>query len=74
MGKFESPNKLRGSIYMKGPLQYPRRIKMNFEETLSLLETLIPAVIGGTIGLLALVGLREFFRETKIAFKKSVRA
>ncbi len=47
---------------------------MNFEETLSLLETLIPAVIGGTIGLLALVGLREFFRETKIAFKKSVRA
>ena len=47
---------------------------MNFEETLSLLGTLIPAVIGGTIGLLALVGLREFFRETKIAFKKSVRA
>ncbi len=34
----------------------------------------MPAVIGGTIGVLALVGLREFFKETKIAFKKSMRA
>tara|TARA_B100000029_G_C16954070_1_gene733702 strand:+ start:170 stop:313 length:144 start_codon:yes stop_codon:yes gene_type:complete len=47
---------------------------MTFEETLSLIETLMPAVIGGTIGVLALVGLREFFKETKIAFKKSMRA
>ncbi len=47
---------------------------MNFEETLSVLQILIPALIGGTIGILALVGLREFFKETKVAFKKSISA
>jgi len=47
---------------------------MNFEETLSVLQILIPALIGGTIGILALVGLREFFKETKVAFKKSIGA
>ena len=47
---------------------------MTGNDTLSLIESLIPAVIGGTMGLLALVGLREFYKETKIAFQKSVRA
>ena len=47
---------------------------MTFEEALSLIETLIPAAIGGTIGILALIGLREFFKETKVAFQKSIRA
>ena len=47
---------------------------MNANDSLSLLESLIPAVIGGAIGLLALVVLKEFYRETKIAFQKSVRA
>ena len=47
---------------------------MTFKETLPLLESLIPAVIGGTIGLLALIGLREFYRETKTALQKRASA
>ena len=47
---------------------------MTLQEILTSLDTLIPAVIGGTIGLLALIGLRELFRETKLALKKGVRA
>ncbi len=47
---------------------------MNFEETLTTIESLMPAVIGGTIGLLALIGLRELLRETKVALKKSANA
>ncbi len=47
---------------------------MTVKETFTIVESLIPAVIGGTIGILALVGLRELLRETKIAFKKSARA
>ena len=47
---------------------------MTFKETLPLIESLIPAVIGGTIGLLALVGLKEFYRETKTAFQKRASA
>ena len=47
---------------------------MTLNESLTIFESLIPAVIGGTIALLALFGLKEFFREAKIAFQKSVRA
>ncbi len=47
---------------------------MTAQEALSLIESQVPAVIGGTIGILALMGLRELLRETKIAFRKSIRA
>ena len=47
---------------------------MTFKDTLTLIESLVPAVIGGTIGLLALVGLRELLREARMAFKKSASA
>ncbi len=47
---------------------------MTFEETRILAESLIPIVIGGSIGLLALIGIRELLRETKTALKKSANA
>ena len=47
---------------------------MTLREILTSFESLIPAVIGGTMGLLAIIGLRELFRETKLAFKKGIRA
>ena len=43
---------------------------MTLNETFSLSESLVPAVIGGTIGLLALFGVREFLKEAKTALKK----
>ena len=39
---------------------------MTLQEILTSLDALIPAVIGGTIGFLALIGLRELFQETKV--------
>ena len=47
---------------------------MTFNEALVIMESLIPAIIGGSIGLLAIVGIRELLKETKIAFNKSVKA
>ncbi len=47
---------------------------MTFAETRVLIESLIPVVIGGSLGLLALVGIRELLRETKTALKKSANA
>ena len=47
---------------------------MTLREILTSFESLIPAVIGGTMGLLAIIGLRELFRETKLAFKKGIGA
>ena len=47
---------------------------MTLKETFALIDSLMPALIGGSIGIFALVGLRELLRETKLAFKKSARA
>ncbi|WP_320667065.1 hypothetical protein [Prochlorococcus sp. MIT 1307] len=47
---------------------------MTFKEALALVESLMPAVIGGSMGIFALVGLRELFKEAKLAFKKSASA
>ena len=47
---------------------------MTLQAILTSLDTFIPVVIGGAVGLLALVGLKELFQETKLAFKKGVRA
>ena len=47
---------------------------MTFQQALTHFDSLIPAVIGGTLGLLALIGLRELFKETTDAFKKEVNA
>ena len=35
------------------------------------IEPLIPILIGGTLGLLAILGIREFIKESSIAFRKS---
>ena len=47
---------------------------MPLKETLTLVDSLMPALIGGSIGILALIGLRELLRETKHAFTKSESA
>ena len=47
---------------------------MTSDETRILTESLIPIVIGGSIGVLALVGIRELLREAKTALKRSVNA
>ncbi len=46
---------------------------MNSQESLFQIQALIPSAIGGTLGLLALYGIRELFKETASAFKKQVR-
>ena len=38
---------------------------------MSSIESLIPMLIGGTLGLLAILGIREFIKESSIALKKS---
>ncbi len=35
------------------------------------IEQLVPAVLGGTLGILAIIGIFEFLKESTIAFKKS---
>ena len=38
---------------------------------MSSIEPLVPILIGGALGLLALLGVREFIKESSIAFKNS---
>tara|TARA_Y100001968_G_C18920536_1_gene509559 strand:- start:266 stop:391 length:126 start_codon:yes stop_codon:yes gene_type:complete len=38
---------------------------------MSQIEPLIPALIGGTLGLFAILGILEFAKESSIALKKS---
>ena len=47
---------------------------MNHQEALALIEVSIPSIIGGTLGLLALIGIGELLKETSIALKKQLRA
>ncbi len=42
---------------------------MTFQEPLSLIEAIVPAFVGGAIGVFAILGIRELFKETKVAFK-----
>ncbi len=42
---------------------------MSYQQALTVLEALVPAAIGGTLGLLAIFGIRELMKEAKIAFK-----
>jgi len=44
---------------------------MTVNETINLFESLIPAIIGGALGLFALAGLREFLKEAKLALKSN---
>ncbi|WP_320663975.1 hypothetical protein [Prochlorococcus sp. MIT 1223] len=34
------------------------------------IEPLVPVLLGGTLGLLALLGMREFIKESSTAFNK----
>ncbi len=47
---------------------------MEIQETVILTESLIPAVIGGTLGLLAIFGVQELLKETSVAFKRNIKA
>ncbi len=43
---------------------------MNTQEGLTLVETLIPAVFGGSLFILAIIGSRELLKEAGVAFKR----
>ncbi len=43
---------------------------MNPQEGSTLVEALIPAVLGGSLLILALIGSRELIKEAGVAFKK----
>ena len=47
---------------------------MTSQEALTLSEAFIPAVIGGSLALLAIIGIGELFKETSAAFKKGLKA
>ncbi len=47
---------------------------MDFQEALTVAEQIMPAVIGGTLVLLALLGAKELLKEAAVAFKKGARA
>ena len=45
---------------------------MNHQEVATLIETSVPTIIGGTLGLLAFIGIGELLKETSIALKKQL--
>ena len=47
---------------------------MNHLEGITLIKSIIPFVIGGALCVLTLIGIREFFKETLVAFRKSSHA
>ena len=47
---------------------------MNFEYNHLALASFLPMVAGTTLGLLAILGTRELFKETTTAFKGRVKA
>ena len=42
---------------------------MTFQDSLIIIDGIVPAIVGGAIGIFALLGLRELLKETKVAFK-----
>ena len=47
---------------------------MSFQESQFAIQSFLPAIIGGTLGVLALLGMRELFKETSAALKKQIKA
>ena len=47
---------------------------MDFQNSQSTIELVVPALLGGTLCLLALVGIRELLQETSVAIKKQIKA
>ncbi len=47
---------------------------MDFQSNQFAIESIIPTLLGGTLGLLALIGVRELLKETSMAFKKHIKA
>ncbi|WP_320674178.1 hypothetical protein [Prochlorococcus sp. MIT 1341] len=43
---------------------------MNSQEGATLVEALIPAIFGGSLFILAIIGSRELIKEAGVAFKK----
>ncbi len=47
---------------------------MNSQEGLTIIESLVPAVFGGSLLILAALGGKELLKETFVAFKKQANA
>ena len=47
---------------------------MNFQDAYFAIHSFIPALTGGTLALLALLGMRELLKETSAAFKRQLKA
>lgn len=47
---------------------------MTIQESLLYFESLLPAIVGASIGVLALIGIKELFKETKVALNKRISA
>ncbi len=47
---------------------------MPYQDAQTIMDSLIPATIGGALGLFALLGIRELFKETTVALKKKANA
>ncbi len=47
---------------------------MTTQDALLYLESLLPAIVGAFIGVLALLGIKELFKETKVALNKRISA
>ena len=44
---------------------------MTFQESLTIMDAIVPALVAGSIGIFALIGLGELLKETKVAFKQA---
>ena len=47
---------------------------MTYPEGIIVIESFVPGIIGGTLCVLALLGMREFFKEASAALKKESHA
>ncbi|WP_320676773.1 hypothetical protein [Prochlorococcus sp. MIT 1300] len=47
---------------------------MNYQDGFLQIQTFVPAAIGGTLCIFAVLGIRELLRETSVAFKNGAKA
>ena len=47
---------------------------MDFQNSQFAIESIIPSLLGGALGLLALIGIRELLKETSVALKRQIKA
>ncbi len=51
-----------------------KEVLMSTQGSLALFDAVMPTVIGGTLCLLALLGIKELLKEATVAFKKEAKA